>query len=160
MVERAARTLGINDGPVKGDIVYTSTGPVLLEIAPRFHGDVSTSFVTPFTTGFNPIKTWFAYLAGNVETRSPDKMKENKAAGWMAVFPEASGSFTSIQGIESALALEHVRDILVIKQKGAFLECARDNTSVCGFIFVNCDSRENVGKLLKEARERLRVITE
>ena len=64
LLESAARLLDIDAGPVKGDVIFTAHGPVLLEIAPRFHGDVSTQFVTPCATGFNPVEAWIASLAG------------------------------------------------------------------------------------------------
>jgi biotin carboxylase len=160
LVERAARALGIDDGPVKGDVIFTKTGPVLLEVAPRFHGDVSTAFVTPHATGSSPTKAWFTYLAGKFEIGRPLVQNGSTSAGWMAVFPETRGIFGSIQGIDSALGVKGVREIVILKRKGTLLEYARDNTSVCGFIFASGDSVEKVGNILKEARGCLTVETE
>lgn len=160
LVQQAARVLGIDDGPVKGDVIFTEKGPVLLEIAPRFHGDVSTAFVTPPATGLNPIRTWFTYLTGMTEIEYPVPGPARTCAGWRAIFPATAGVFGSIQGIDSALALSGVREILVLKQKGSLVELIRDNTSVCGFIFVSGDRAERVDERLRAAEARLKVIFE
>ena len=118
LVERGARSVGINAGPVKGDVIFTESGPVLLEIAPRFHGDVSTSFVSPSAIGFSPIRSWFDFLAGrSVEALPGDDACT--AVGWMALFPEAPGKLVSIRGIESARAIFGILDVVPTKAAGA-----------------------------------------
>src|SRR5690606_6806916 len=91
LVVKAARAIGIEVGPVKADVLRTSEGPVLLEVAPRFHGDVSTAFVSPLATGTSPIQAWLAYLAGTAEPRSLIPREAFRYAGWMGIFPTAHG---------------------------------------------------------------------
>ncbi|MFQ5650701.1 MAG: acetyl-CoA carboxylase biotin carboxylase subunit family protein [bacterium] len=66
LLERACRALGLTFGPVKGDFVRSTTGYQVLEVAPRLHGDVSTSNTLPYGTGINPVKFYFKYLAHGV----------------------------------------------------------------------------------------------
>jgi len=63
LVEAGARALGIDAGPVKGDLILTAGGPVLLEVAPRFHGDVTSANTLPFGSGFSPYHLLFRFLA-------------------------------------------------------------------------------------------------
>lgn len=70
LVEAGARALGLVHGPVKGDLILTAEGPVLLEVAPRFHGDVTTANTLPFGSGVSPYLLWFRWLAdGTVDAR-------------------------------------------------------------------------------------------
>ncbi|MCZ6598927.1 MAG: ATP-grasp domain-containing protein [Planctomycetota bacterium] len=63
LVERGARALGINTGPVKADLLRTREGYVLLEVAPRFHGDVTTVNTLPYGAGINPVRLLFRWFA-------------------------------------------------------------------------------------------------
>ena len=80
LLERAARSLGITHGPVKGDFLLTKKrGFVVLEVAPRFHGDVTTVSVLPFGSGIDPLRFWFEALA----TGEPDEAAlRGGAGGW------------------------------------------------------------------------------
>ncbi|MFQ5675810.1 MAG: ATP-grasp domain-containing protein [bacterium] len=61
-LEIASRALGFTFGPVKGDFIRTDKGYQILEVAPRFHGDVTTCNTLPFGSGINPVKFYFHYL--------------------------------------------------------------------------------------------------
>ncbi len=64
IVERGARALGLAVGPVKADLLRTAEGYVLLEVAPRFHGDVTTVNTLPFGSGIDPMRALFEGSAG------------------------------------------------------------------------------------------------
>ena len=48
---------------MKGDFLRTEAGYVVLEVASRFHGDVTTCNTLPFGSRIHPLRFWFRYLA-------------------------------------------------------------------------------------------------
>ena len=62
LFEEACRSIGLNAGPVKGDFIKTKEGFVVLEVAPRLHGDVTTCNTLPHGSGINPVKAYFQFL--------------------------------------------------------------------------------------------------
>ena len=51
------------DGPVKGDFLVTQDSLTILEVSPRFHGDVMTTHAAPQGSGINGPRLWFRWLA-------------------------------------------------------------------------------------------------
>jgi len=156
IVERAAKALKIDSGPVKADIIFTKKGPYILEIAPRFHGDVSTSFVTPLVTEGSPIKTWFAHLRG---TSKPEKYlgrMESGFAGWMGLFPDTIGKIQNIRGVSEAKKTKGISQIFISKKIGDIIKPAQDNTALCGFIWGKSDSSDDLFCQLTECRNRIK----
>lgn len=159
-VEAGARALGIHDGPVKADVIVSNNVPVILEISPRFHGDVSTSFVTPLVAnGHGAPQAWFAYLAGKPYTSFlPCRHEDGDiVAGWMAIFPDTAGVFETIDGIEDAIAIEGVEYISTLKQPGYRIKAVADNLAVMGFIWATAGSSAVLKENLDRARNLLHV---
>jgi len=65
VLQKAATTMGLTEGPVKADLMLTATGFVILEVTPRFHGEVWTTWTCPNGSGINAWKFYLRYLAGN-----------------------------------------------------------------------------------------------
>lgn len=156
-VEMGARALGINQGPVKADVIVSAGEPVVLEISPRFHGDVSTSFVTPLATGNSAPHAWFAHLAGQPFEHLLPRENGNCIAGWMGIFPEQPGTFSDLSGIESAKQLPGITEILQLKSDGYSIETIADNLAVMGFIWGEGDSLSELKSNLDRARNAIQV---
>ncbi len=62
LLERACRALGLTEGPVKGDFLLGDEGFEVLEVAPRFHGDVTTSNTLPFGSCIDPVRFLFRWF--------------------------------------------------------------------------------------------------
>jgi predicted ATP-grasp superfamily ATP-dependent carboligase len=71
LLESACRAVGIVEGPVKGDFVLEASGELsVLEVAARFHGDVTTANTLPFGSRINPMRFWFKHLVdGSLDRR-------------------------------------------------------------------------------------------
>jgi len=86
LFENGCRLLGITQGPVKGDLIRSLNGTYyLLEISPRFHGDVTTSNTLPFGSKINPIKFYFNFLKNNTIETSFIKPKLQQYATWRVI---------------------------------------------------------------------------
>ncbi|MFV2055874.1 MAG: ATP-grasp domain-containing protein [Thiohalomonadales bacterium] len=157
-VDAGARALGIHIGPVKADVIVENGSPVILEIGPRFHGDVSTSFVSPLLTNNQSApQVWFAYLAGKAFKVFLPTENENILAGWMAIFPDSGGYFESIDGIEAASAVDGITQIRTLKNPGYRVDAVADNLAVLGFIWAIASNKILLKQRLDEARQLLIV---
>jgi biotin carboxylase len=81
----AATSIGLTDGPIKGDLIKAKNGYEILEVAPRFHGDVTTSNTLSSGTGINPVKFYFKYLYSGEIDCSFLKPKKERCAIWRVI---------------------------------------------------------------------------
>ena len=160
LVERAAKILGIDHGPVKADLIWSDRGPVLIELAPRFHGDVSTSYVTLLARNTSPIKAWLAFLAGDSRFEKHLPGPRRRYAGYMASFPPNTGTLRAVKGLSEAKAIDGVSEIYLRAKLGHRIQMHRDNSSLCGFIWATGSSREELHKTLVRAQSALLFETE
>jgi len=58
LLARAATAVGLRHGPVKGDFLLGPEGYTVLEVAPRFHGDVTTAGTLPQRGGTDPVRAY------------------------------------------------------------------------------------------------------
>lgn len=91
LLRKSAEVLEINNGPVKADIILTDSGPSLIEISPRFHGDISTFFVSKLTYGCSPAKFWFKWLSTKILPDLALKKQTKIVGGWKGIFPNSTG---------------------------------------------------------------------
>lgn len=160
LLEVATRALGIEVGPVKADVILEPSGPTLLEVAPRLHGEVSTAHVTPLCFGTSPIAVWFAHLAGRRPKPCFRADRATGVAGWHAILPERAGRFVAIEGEAAARAVPGVTDLLVTRRPGTPLPPPSDNRAVCGFVWATGPTRAAVEATLRAARAALDVVVE
>tara|TARA_A100001388_G_C28775192_1_gene506944 strand:+ start:6057 stop:7358 length:1302 start_codon:yes stop_codon:yes gene_type:complete len=83
LMEKACRAINLTEGPVKGDLILSKENkPFLLEVAPRFHGDVTTCNTLPFGTGCNPLKFLFKYFSSKQIDESLLNYSYENYAAW------------------------------------------------------------------------------
>lgn len=64
LLKKSCQSIGLTFGPVKGDFIRKRNGDyIVLEVASRFHGDVTLSHTLPFGSKINPVKFYFQYLS-------------------------------------------------------------------------------------------------
>ena len=160
LVEQAARVLGIESGPVKADLIWTDDGPVIIEMGPRFHGDVGTAYVTVLATDQSPIKAWFAFLKGDpdFELYLPNHCKQY--AGWIGLFPSKIGHLKSIDNIDYVRRIPRVHEVYLRANRGIELKPHKDNTTLCGFIWASGIDKGELYEILMKACLSLRYVVE
>jgi len=155
LLERAALALGIAHGPVKADVVWGDAGPLVLEVAPRYHGDVSTAHVLPLSAGTSPIADWMRRLAGGAAAsrESPEALAAERGlfAGWRALRARHAGELRGARGVDAARAVSGVHDVALLRGAGFRVEHLSDNRSVCGFVWARGASHDAVRASLEEA---------
>ncbi len=160
LVERGARALGIERGPVKADVVWTHAGPVLLEIGPRFQGDVITGHLTELASGAAPLRAHFAALAGHAHPERFLASTHARVAGWRALYPDVAGRLQRVEGLEDALLTPGIVRGFVSLAPGARLRLPRDTTATAGFLWAVGESASDVHSALDDAAAHVRFIAE
>ncbi len=137
-------------GPVKADVLVDQKGvPHILEVSPRFHGEIDTAKVIPWGQGINPIQEYFRYMTtgewgGQITledyiTRNEDgRLSKCKGVGHCSVFAKESGY---IESIDVSQAENHftVLGVQVARQIGDWVNSPPKSTHdiVC-YVYYEC----------------------
>lgn len=160
IVEEAAYSLGIQEGPVKADLILPDDGePVIIELAPRFHGEVTTVFTTPKAMGFNPVKAYLSIKCGNTDLEEFFIPRDNIYAGWYAIFPNP-GVVKTIKNKKHTFSVPGIYKLIINIEPGDIINEHFDNRTVSGFIFATGKSLKELKTTLNIGLENLSIITE
>ena len=64
LLEKAAKIMGIDWGPIGGDFILTEKGLKIIEISPRLHGPHGTLRLIPYSTNRNPLLFLIQLITG------------------------------------------------------------------------------------------------
>ena len=143
----AAKTLGINFGPVKSDIILdTNKVPYVIEVAPRFHGNITTVMTTPLGSGINPIKAYFYYMATGKINQKFLKPKSSRYSGFK-IITAPEGVIRKINGLGNFKSVGGSGLIFLRKHQGDKIEYFRDTGDMIGYVV--CQAK-TVKKLLQK----------
>ena len=159
LVEHAARALELTVGPVKAEVIWTDDGPLVCELAPRFHDDVVTAYAARLVYGKSPVQAWLAALvdAGGPFDTMPTKPWQH--AGWLAIVPAEAGVLHGVFDVERARAVTGVEDVAVLREPGHRIRNLGDASAVVGCLWARGWDAGEVEERLRTARERLKVET-
>lgn len=159
LLEKAARSVGISIGPVKGDLILTQQGWFVLEVAPRFHGDIQTVQLVPHGPGINAFKALFDSWI-NKDPQS-HLVSQAGVSGWKLILPNKDGVFCSIIGISDALEITGVINIFTLKNPGDRVRALADNNlDMVSIVIAAADDYTRVQDILNEASNKLVVCVE
>lgn len=112
LVEASARAVGIDMGAAKADTIWTARGPVILEMTARLSGGFHCQATSPLAHGTNDIKAAMDLALGLPLDPADVTPTRARHAVCRSLFPPP-GVITAIEGVEEALALPGVDDVLV-----------------------------------------------
>ena len=152
--KNAIRALGINIGAAKGDIKFTSEGPKIVEIAARLSGGWMSAYTYPLSSGVNLYKAAIQVALG----QSPDglKRKNSLGAAERSLIP-APGKILSIRGVEDARKIKGVREIILMKEAGDWVEEPKSNMGKVGYVISVAKTREEAIRINDLARETIQI---
>lgn len=130
ITSKAGLSLGLNNTPIKADLIFDGDKFYIIEIAPRFHGDVFSSKMIPYSCNEKPIQNLF-YLYKNNQLDSD--IQCNKRIIWKAIFPKKE--LKNLEWINTKISY---KDIFFNFKKKIVLE-HKDNRSLLGFIWFEVD---------------------
>ena len=138
------RALGLagekNIGAAKGDIKFTSQGPMIGEIAARLSGGYMSGWTYPYSSGAYPIKAAIlAAMGRKAEGIVPTK-------NWTCAeraFISIPGTVKQIAGLKDVQNLPYVNDVFSRITEGARVSFPENNVTKCGNIIACAPERKD-----------------
>ncbi|NIA23054.1 MAG: ATP-grasp domain-containing protein [Proteobacteria bacterium] len=138
LLEKGARSMGITWGPVKADAVFWNDQSYILEISPRFHGDIITSNVMGFLKSRNPIYQLLRWIfdKDQIEFLSVDS-DVAFVGGWKTLFERADYERLKEKDVRTYLKVE--------KTEGAI----KNNDEILGLAWAWGKDHQQLNELLQ-----------
>ena len=151
---RAARALGLGEGPVHGELRVSDRGVWVIEIAARSIGG-RCSQTLRFVAGLSLEEV---ILCHALRMDIPSLDREGRAAGVMMLPIPRAGMLEEVRGREKALAVPGIEDLEITAQLGDELVPLPEGTRYLGFLIARGESPEAVEAALRDAHRRLEFV--
>lgn len=151
---RAARALGLRDGPVHAELRVGSRGPSVIEVAARSIGGLCSRTLR-FGTGLSLEELILRHALG---IGIPSLERERQAAGVMMIPIPRAGVLKEVRGQAEARSVPGIEEIAITAHAGEDLVPLPEGARYLGFIFARAESPERVEAALREAHRRLEFI--
>ena len=152
---KAMQALNINNGPAHVEIMATADGPKMIELGARMGGDNITTHLVPLSTGIDMVKATIEVCLGYRPDISP-RLKKASAIKYLDV---AKGIITSISGVESALSLKGVANVVINKNIGEIVSDIKSSTDRVGYVIAQADKVSEAKNICSEAAKTIRINT-
>lgn len=138
---QACVAVGINKGPAHVEMMVTERGPVMIELGSRMGGDNITTSLVPLSTGIDMMKATIDVALGNEPNIEPSL----NCGSAIRYFDVPFGRIKSISGVEEAMKIPGVKQIIFTKEVG------EDSTPI------HC-SNDRIGFVIAQAESALKAI--
>jgi biotin carboxylase len=149
---QAAAALGLRHGPVHAELRYNHEGAWILEVHARPIGGLCARAIR-MADGIPLEEVILVHaLGGNVWMAQVD----GPASGVMMIpIPRPGGVYHGVEGIERALAVADIEDVMITATEGQLLVPLPEGASYLGFIFARGETAEAVESALRRSHEEL-----
>nr|MCR5607047.1 ATP-grasp domain-containing protein [Treponema sp.] len=163
---KGVKALGLTEGAAKGDIKYTSKGPMIGEIAARLSGGYMSGWTYPYASDVNLTEQALfiacgkepeALLANRVKLNnikdSPFELYDLPCKrtcaerAWISI----PGIIDSITGYEKAEAIKGIKDLLSRNKEGDEVDFPRNNVQKCGNVIAVGENFEEASNIASSA---------
>jgi len=149
---RAARALGLTDGPVHAELRINAAGPWLIELAARSIGGLCARTLR-FGTGMTLEEI---ILRHALDWPIASLEREGPAAGVMMIPIPRGGILRGVDGLDQARAAPGIEDITISMHTGQRVVPLPEGSEYLGFIFSRAASPDEAEASLRRAHELLR----
>jgi biotin carboxylase len=140
--EKAARALGIDWGPAKGDMIFGADGkPYVIEIAARLSGGNFCYDKVPWSTGVDIVDILVDMAVGNTVDPQRFAPTRNLATSQRYFFP-APGTIREIRGLPAAESTAHIRKLDVWARPGDAIAALENHPSRVGYVISCAPTRD------------------
>jgi len=154
----AARAIGLTEGPVHIEVRHNDRGPWLIELAARPIGGKCGQVLRFGADGAISFEQVLLSRALGELTALPDR--EPAAAAVMMVPVPIAGVVRDIGGVEDALAIRHVSDVIVTVHRGQRVAPLPEEARYMAFILARGPSPDEVEWAVRRGHELLNVVIE
>ena len=148
---RAARALGLREGPVHAELRLNDRGPWLIELAARSIGGLCSRALR-FGTGLSLEEVILLRALGRDVTRL---RREPRPAGVMMIPIPRAGTLRGVSGLDAARRVPGIEDISISATIGGPVVPLPEGSSYLGFIFARGATPARVESALREAHRRV-----
>ena len=152
MAARAARALGLREGPVHAELRLTRDGPRILEVAARSIGGLCGRTLR-FGVGLSLEEIILRHALGQPVL----EVREARAAGVMMLPIPRRGVLKKVRGLEQAKAVPGIEDVVITASLDEELVPLPEGASYLGFAFARGDSPAQVEAALRSAHAALEL---
>lgn len=147
---QAALALGLEHGPVKGDMVWHDGKPYVIELAARHSGGYFVTHEIPWNTGVDLLGASMRMAMG--ETPSAEELAPRYQHGVCQryFFPEP-GQVTAVEGVDAAAGMPEVRFVEVYVRPGDTVHPARNHPGRAGVLMAVAPTREEAQRAVRHA---------
>lgn len=142
-VFKAAKSLDLDNCIVKGDVVLSKTGPVIIEIAARLSGGDFSESLVPISTGVNYVRAAIALALGETPALEDLSGVSKKVVANRYFFADP-GRLISIDGVEEIQNYDWIEKFEIWRAEGDILPEIRSHGQRTGVFVVSGDTREQV----------------
>jgi biotin carboxylase len=153
---RAARALGLTDGPIHAELRLNDRGLWMLEVAARSIGGLCSRTLR-FGSGISLEELILRHAAG---LPMPSHQRELAAAGVMMLPIRERGRLRAVEGQSEAKEVPGVDGLVITIPPGEPLVPLPEGERYLGFMFARADSPDAVEAALRQAHAQLRVVTD
>ena len=152
---RAVKAVGLENGPAHVEIMLTEQGPKMVELGARMGGDCITTHLVPLSTGVDMIAATIDCCLGNNPDLTP---KYNKGSA-IRFFDVPCGVITAIHGVDTAEAVDGVREISFTKAVGDAVGEIGSSTDRVGFVIAQGNDAADAVSICESAVQKITVKT-
>ena len=154
----AALALGLEHGPVKGDMLWHKGKAYVIEIAARHSGGYFITHLTPWNTGVDLLGASIRMSMG--DTPDPDSLLpgENNGVCQRFLFAEP-GLVISVSGREEAERIPGVRYLEIRVKEGDVIPPVTSHPARPGLVITTADTREKAQAAAIAAVNAIRIVT-
>ena len=158
VAEQAARTLGIETGVAKGDMVLTRDGPKVIEIASRLSGGWFSSHQIPLATGVDFLGAAIGLALGE-SVRSEDLLpRYRKGTAIRYFFPEP-GRVVAIRNRQEFEQVSWIPLMSLELEPGDQISRATDHTRRAGFVLTTGETRQEAVDRAESVTQTMQIET-
>ncbi|HEX7102370.1 MAG TPA: ATP-grasp domain-containing protein [Nitrolancea sp.] len=149
--QRAARALGLREGPVHAELRVNEQGPWILEIAGRSIGGLCST-ILEFGTGYALEELILMQATG---TRVRGLERNAGAVGVMMIPIPSGGILREVTGVEAANAVPGITGIEITARLNHSIVPLPEGSSYLGFIFARAETPHYAEQSLRDAHALL-----
>ncbi|MHB8711386.1 MAG: ATP-grasp domain-containing protein [Trichloromonadaceae bacterium] len=156
--EAAGRAMGIEAGIAKGDMVLTSEGPKVIEIAARLSGGWFSTDQIPLATGVDLVAAAIRVALGESPSDEELTPRQQQGVAIRYFFPEP-GMITAIHNVEKARQIPGVYKLDFFLVPGEMVESVTNHTKRCGYVIASGVDRSEAVSRAAEVISTVRIET-
>lgn len=154
LANRAALSVGIQNGPAHVEIILTKDGPKMVELGARMGGDCITTHLVPLSTGIDMVSNTIRIALGE----EPDLNQKLWKGSAIRYFNAPHGVIREISGAGEAEKLDGVQEITFVKQVGDTVGDIGSSTDRVGFVIAQAESAEEAVKVCERVLQMVKIV--